>query len=275
MPLKSKYFRVAVEGDTTDGRVIERSWIEQMAASYNRQKYTARVNCEHFRSMWPGGEFGAYGTVLDVKTDNVTIDGKERLALLASIEPTSDLVALNRRGQKLFTSIEVNPAFAGGDQAYLVGLAITDSPASLGTEMLQFAAGAQQNPLADRKQHPDNLFTAATEVTLEISDETSVVDRVKAMFNKNDAQQQQHNDQFSQAIEIMATEVASIRQDMNNLQGNTGGDNTPQLQQLSAELQSTQADLASLKTQLSQLPNFSSRPPAAGGDNTSDVQTDC
>jgi hypothetical protein len=33
--LRSKYFRIAVEGDTTDGREIERKWLEEMAASYN------------------------------------------------------------------------------------------------------------------------------------------------------------------------------------------------------------------------------------------------
>ncbi|HEJ9876616.1 TPA: GPO family capsid scaffolding protein, partial [Pseudomonas aeruginosa] len=29
---RSKWFRIAVEGATTDGRNIERDWIEQMAA---------------------------------------------------------------------------------------------------------------------------------------------------------------------------------------------------------------------------------------------------
>lgn len=32
---KSKWFRVAVEGATTDGRKIQRSWIEQMAKNYS------------------------------------------------------------------------------------------------------------------------------------------------------------------------------------------------------------------------------------------------
>ena len=30
---RSKWFRVAVEGATTDGRQIERSWIEDIAAT--------------------------------------------------------------------------------------------------------------------------------------------------------------------------------------------------------------------------------------------------
>ncbi|WP_294192715.1 GPO family capsid scaffolding protein, partial [uncultured Sphingomonas sp.] len=28
---KTRFFRIAVEGGTTDGRVIERDWIDQMA----------------------------------------------------------------------------------------------------------------------------------------------------------------------------------------------------------------------------------------------------
>ncbi|HCT4847424.1 TPA: GPO family capsid scaffolding protein, partial [Enterobacter hormaechei] len=47
MAKKSKRFRIGVEGATTDGRVIERDWITQMAASYNPQVYTALINMEH------------------------------------------------------------------------------------------------------------------------------------------------------------------------------------------------------------------------------------
>ena len=36
--MPSKFFRVATEGATTDGREIQRSWIEQMAKNFNREK---------------------------------------------------------------------------------------------------------------------------------------------------------------------------------------------------------------------------------------------
>lgn len=146
---RSKWFRVAVEGATTDGRQIERSWIVDMAAQYSPNTYGARLNCEHFRSIWPDGELGAYGDVLALKSEEIEIDGKTKLALFAQIEPTESLVALNKKGQKIYTSIEVDPKFADTGKAYLVGLAITDSPASLGTEALQFSA--QHGTLASRK----------------------------------------------------------------------------------------------------------------------------
>lgn len=41
---KSKWFRVAVAGDTTDGREIQSEWIIQMAQTYNLNTYGARIN---------------------------------------------------------------------------------------------------------------------------------------------------------------------------------------------------------------------------------------
>jgi hypothetical protein len=160
---KSKFFRIAVEGATTDGRTIERDWIVQMAATYKPDTYTARVNCEHLRGFSPDAPFNAYGSVLSLKAEEVDLDvgGKteKRMGLFAQIDANDQLVAINRKGQKIFTSCEIDPAFANTRQAYLVGLAVTDSPASLGTEALSFAA---LKPMFDaRKQNKDNLFTAA------------------------------------------------------------------------------------------------------------------
>ncbi|MFB9115222.1 GPO family capsid scaffolding protein, partial [Xanthomonas arboricola pv. corylina] len=161
---RSNWFRVAVEGATTDGRTIQRSWIDDMAATYNRETYNARIWIEHMRSLLPDSPFRAYGDVTAVKAEEVEIDGAKRLALFAQIEPTADLITINKSKQKLYTSIEVQEKFANTGKAYLVGLAVTDSPASLGTSMLSFASqNPHANPLADRKQSPGNLFTVAEE----------------------------------------------------------------------------------------------------------------
>ncbi|MGK8744081.1 GPO family capsid scaffolding protein [Pseudomonas aeruginosa] len=167
---RSKWFRVAVEGATTDGRTIERSWIEDMASTYSPNTYGARINCEHIKWAWPGGEFGAYGDVLACKAEQVEIKGEKKLALFAQLQPNDALLALNKQNQKIYTSVEIDPNFAKTGKAYLVGLAITDTPASLGTEALQFSA--QYGTLNSRKQNKDNLFTAAEEGVLEF-EETS------------------------------------------------------------------------------------------------------
>jgi len=170
---KSKFFRIAVEGSTADGRTIERADLEQMAADYNPETYQARINMEHLRGFSPEPPFNAYGDVLALETREVELEigGKpeKRLGLYAQVDATDELVGINKKRQKLFTSCEIAPNFAGKGRAYLVGLAVTDSPASLGTEMLAFAAGqGDKNPLANRKLDPANLFTASTDLELEL-----------------------------------------------------------------------------------------------------------
>lgn len=184
MPKENKFFRIATEGATTDGREISATWIQQMARNYDPKTYGARVNLEHIRGMLPDGPFKSYGDVVALKAE--IIDGKT--TLLAKIDPTEELVELSRKRQKIYTSMEVQPNFAKTGEAYLVGLAITDSPASLGTEMLKFSAQAQHSPLASRKQAIDNLFSEAIEIDLSFeqalstSTEASLLEKARAMI---------------------------------------------------------------------------------------------
>lgn len=170
--LRSKFFRVAVEGATTDGRNIERQHIQDMADSYDPALYSARIWIEHMRSLLPDSPFRAYGDVVAVKAEEVDIGGSKKLALFAQIDPTTDLVSIvNVAKQKLFTSIEIAPKFADTGKAYLQGLAVTDSPASIGTEMLAFAAeNPDASPLKARKQSPENLFTACEASQIEFEE---------------------------------------------------------------------------------------------------------
>lgn len=174
MPNKSKYFRVAVEGSTIDGRTIERSWLTDIAQTYDQNVYGARIWCEHLRSMMPDSVFGAYGDVIAVKTEEVEINGEKKLALFAQIEATPQLVELNKKSQKIYTSIEVNPKFADTGKAYLEGLGVTDTPASLGTEKLQFSSMAG---VSFGKNSKENCFSVAIETALEFEDEQ------KSMFS--------------------------------------------------------------------------------------------
>ncbi|WP_454787072.1 phage baseplate assembly protein V [Klebsiella quasipneumoniae] len=122
MAVKAKRFRIGVEGATTDGRNIERAWLEQMAASYDPQVYTALINLEHIKGYTPDSPFRRFGTVDKLEAEEIA-DGplKGKLALYAWITPSEDLVAYTRNLQKLFTSMEVNTSFADTGKAYLVG----------------------------------------------------------------------------------------------------------------------------------------------------------
>lgn len=274
---KSKFFRVIVEGDTTDGRIVERAHIEQMAATFNREKYGARIWMEHYRSLLPDSPFRAYGDVIAVKTDKVTIDGKEKLALLAQIEPTADLIAMNKARQKMYTSCEVDPNFAKSGQAYLVGLAVTDSPASLGTEMLAFAAGAKVNPLADRKQSPENFFTAAQEVTLEWEEPqsdngASLFAKVKELLTgKGKADAGQFAD-HSQAIEAIALSQKDALEQIAAFKA-TVAELTAKLTAQAEAAAAAKQEFADLKSALDKSPSNPPRPEASGG--TGAIATDC
>lgn len=180
----TKFFRIAVEGATSDGRNIDRASIVQMAKNYNPDVYGARLNLEHYRGIIPDSPFKAYGDViaLEIRDETGPLAGK--LGLYAQIAPTTDLVALTKAKQKIYTSCEIDPSFADTNQAYLVGLAVTDSPASLGTQILSFAAqNPAASPFASRKLSPTNLFTAAEPATIEL-DETAPTLSIGVLFSR-------------------------------------------------------------------------------------------
>lgn len=132
--LVSYWKRVATSGPTVDGREILPQELRDIAETYTPAKYTAVIWCDHER--WPG----SHGTVFAVR---LVEEGEDlepgQIALEAQLKPNDRLLYLNDQGQKLFSSIEITPNFAGSGKAYLTGLAVTDSPASLGTQELYFS----------------------------------------------------------------------------------------------------------------------------------------
>lgn len=132
--LVSYWKRVATSGPTVDGREILPQELRDIAETYTPAKYTAVIWCDHER--WPG----SHGTVFAVR---LVEEGEDlepgQIGLEAQLKPNDRLLYLNDQGQKLFSSIEITPNFAGSGKAYLTGLAVTDSPASLGTQELYFS----------------------------------------------------------------------------------------------------------------------------------------
>lgn len=132
--LVSYWKRVAKSGPTVDGREILPQELRDIAETYNPSEYTAVIWCEHER--W----YGSHGTVFSVRLVEQAEDLKEgQVALEAQLKPNDRLLWLNDQGEKLFSSIEITPNFANTGKAYLTGLAVTDSPASLGTQELYFS----------------------------------------------------------------------------------------------------------------------------------------
>ncbi len=279
MAKKAKFKRVAVAGQTTDGRTIAPEWLTQAAKNYNHEKYGARVNLEHFRSIYPDSAFRAYGDVRSVYAEEVEIDGEKKMALFAEIDPTDDLIKLTKARQKVYTSIELDLDFAGTGEAYLVGLAVTDSPASLGTEYLQFCAGAGANsPLAARKQKQANLFSSAIEAEIEFTEEgdkgPSLLEKVKGMFTRRD---QASGEQFAdvhQAVEAVATEVTNLEETTKG-KFNELANTVNELKSAVAKNSELEKAFNELKTSLERQEDFShKRDPATGGDGAT-IKTDC
>lgn len=270
MPV-SKPFRIITEGDTTDGRVVDRSWIEQMAAGYDQKKYGARVWLEHIRGILPDSPFKAYGDVLKLGTEEVTIDGKQKLALTGVVDATNDLVAMHKARQKIYCSAEVDPNFAKSGKAYLAGLAVTDSPASLGTEMMSYAAGAgDKNPLAARKQNAENLFTVATEIELEFEDEKpnageSLFTRVMGLLKGKDKNDAERFADAGKAIEAVADAQRGLLDQFASLQ--------TELKGLATAAKTDREAFAALKAELDTDAKDVKRPAAAGG--AGGLATDC
>lgn len=260
--MKLKFFRVARSGPTIDGREITPAQIDQMAANYDPAKYGARVWLEHLRSMLPDGAFRAYGDVIALTTET---DADGARVLLAQIDATPDLMTLSAARQKVFFSIEMHPNFAGTGEAYMVGLSVTDTPASLGTEMLTFAAKSPNAP-AEAKEH---LYSQAVEVAALAEDEPekpSIFSRVKELLGAKAKTDDARFAQSDASILAIAEEVAAIRD------GIAGFAAAADLAAANAAIAKLNTTLEGIVAKLGAEPATPPRPQAAG--NAANL-TDC
>lgn len=267
--LISKFFRVAREGDTIDGRTISREQIAQMAETYDPKTYNARVNMEHFHGLVPGGPFDMLGDVTAVEAREE--DGK--LGLYAQIKPLPKLLELNRAGQKLHTSIEVMTNFARTGKAYLVGLAVTDTPASLGTEMLAFSAGG-----FEAFAGPAHEFTLEMEGEgKDDAEKPGLFARVKELLSgkaKTDAARFADMDAAIGEIAQAVANLSDLDSDTDELAEKLTATESA-LDELKASHAKLAEDFAALSAKLEREtdPNHQERQPATGG--TGLIATDC
>lgn len=147
--LVSFWKRVATSGPTVDGREILPQELRDIAETYRPSLYTAVIWCEHER------EWGSFGTVYAVRLVEEADDLEPgQVGLEAQLKPNDKLLHLNDMGEKLFTSIEIKPNFQGRGKAYMTGIAVTDEPASVGTQELYFST----------RRSKDSYFAASVEL---------------------------------------------------------------------------------------------------------------
>lgn len=271
MGTKSKFFRAFVEGNTiSDGRQITGDMIDQIVATFSVENYTPRINIEHLSGFSPEPPFNGYGDVVAVKAqdDDFTIDGKvqKRRALYCQVEGNDQLVALQAADQKPFPSVELTPSYAGTDKIGLIGLAFTDTPASIGTQRLQFSRTAPGTVFGASPDAVKLEFEAAPVATGGIADAiTAGFARVAAMFKSEPEKPKveepktpaNDNDKFAAAITALGQSMAAAMKPV-------------------ADAQATmQTEFAALQTKLAETPAPQGfhRAPASGG--TGDIVTDC
>lgn len=263
-----KKFRVAVSGNTVDGREIQPQHLRDAAANYNLEVYAARVNIEHILSPYPGSDFGAMGDVVALSAEDIT-EGPlaGRTGLYAEIEPSERMKQMTDKGQKVYSSIELHPQFALNGKAYMMGLAMTDTPASLGTERLKFAAQQRASVMAFNNQQVEApMITEAIEAEVielaaQRSDEGKQwFNRVMGILGKGQKTDDQRFGQVHQAVEAVAQSQVDLGEQFSTAE--------QERQQDKATIQKLTTDLAALRQQLEGTDgNFSQRPPAGGGDS--------
>lgn len=135
---RSQWFRVATAGMALNGLEITDDMINKMAANYNPEKYTANINVEHIRGISLNSAFSKLGEVVATKAHDFTKeDGSVVRALSVQIDAYDALIEAKESGQKLGSSIEVIE-LPENKEPYLFGLAITDTPASFYTQVMEF-----------------------------------------------------------------------------------------------------------------------------------------
>ena len=279
----SKFFRIGVEGDTCDGRIISGNDIQEMAESFDPRVYGCRINLEHIRGLFPDGDFKRLGDVVELKAeiidDDSALNGK--WALFARITPTDDLIAMNKKLQKVYTSMEIQPNFANTGKCYLVGLAVTDDPASLGTEYLEFCRNAKHNPLQRFKANPENVFSAATLAELEFEDVpdtvlNSLADKVKAIFSRK---QVSDNARLNDVHEAVTTVSEHVQTNLTKQDERLSAMETAFAtfkQELTGKVDETSQAFSALKTTLDKTESFSQpRRTKASGGGGDELLTDC
>ncbi|EAA3735508.1 GPO family capsid scaffolding protein [Salmonella enterica subsp. enterica serovar 4,[5],12:i:-] len=279
----SKFFRIGVEGDTCDGRIISASDIQEMADTFDPRVYGCRINLEHIKSVFPDSPFKRYGDVVELKAEKIEDDSalNGKLALFAKISPSDDLVAMNKALQKVYTSMEIAPNFSNSGKCYLVGLAVTDDPASLGTEYLEFCRNAKHNPLNRFKANPENLISAATLAELEFEDQpetvfTALTDKVKAIFSRKQVSDDARMNDVHEAVTAVSEHVQTNLTAQDKRISDMETALATFKQELTGKVEETSQAFSDLKTTLDKTESFSQpRRTKASGGGGDELLTDC
>lgn len=198
-----KWYVIATAGKTADNREIKEDWLKEASEQYNPNYYGARINIDHlnqmiYREQEPCSK--RYGDVLALKTKRHK-NGK--LQLLAQIHPTKELIELSQKRQKIYASVEIHPKFADTNKAYLTGLALTDSPASLMVEPLIFSEKESPQMTTDKQEQVfKGTITHTEPQPVEDAEEASFLHAFKEIFTKKTKESEKIKEREQALLEL-------------------------------------------------------------------------
>lgn len=265
--------RIAKSGLTIDGRELPKPTLLAMAASYDQATYAARVNLEHYVSVTPDSIFKEYGTVTALRTEEAPAN---EVYLVADMEVLDEVIDWwENKKQKRAFSIELDRNLAGTGKPYLTGLAVTSSPASLGTHF------STEQPDVTRYQfieyrvddHADYTvehFTMPKDKTAEPATPVQTGDTVQAASPAGLPEQfSTHLEHFSKELDKVRAERDAANAECKRL----GDDYSAKLATNAAEyataLAAKDAEIQSLKAQLP-AEGYQARPMFTGNEGSTE-----
>ncbi|SQD80436.1 GPO family capsid scaffolding protein [Moritella yayanosii] len=192
---------IAAMGLTVDGREISEKDIDDIVTTYNYKKYGARINLDH-EFNWSGWAAknlhgvelngGMLGDVIGLSTGK-NEDGIK--VLYAILSPNASFVLLNQADQAVYFSIEIDRDFMKSGQTYLIGLAVTDYPASTYTDRIHFSQQDKNNA----NQAPSD--TDLLQVSLALEEAAQPTKSLfKKLFNFNKDDDDMKREEFAAAM---------------------------------------------------------------------------
>ncbi|MBN2605985.1 MAG: GPO family capsid scaffolding protein [Thiotrichales bacterium] len=271
----TEWICILTAGATVDGRNVKPEVLEQIAETYNPEVYNARINIEH-------NQYGyKLGSVVEVKAEEMN----GVMKLFARLKPTDYYLTLIQAGQKLHTSVEFVLDFAKTGKAYLTGLAVTDTPASLGTTEMHLSIQA------DGKDQTVQTFST-NEVIKPQTKKTSLFDRLKSKeeepmdaatvqllteMNKTQSTVVQQLNKMSDAMTTMTETLSKIGSGSGDSEApvkDENGHSPEQFTQLQTAVDDLKGELSSVKEALEKFTDEGFRHDATGADPENKDQED-
>lgn len=188
--LKTDWKRIGRSGPTVDGRTIDPNALNQAAKNYDKSLFAAIINYEH-------STFANLGSVEKLRAESNSEGGVDLFAILA---PNDLYLSLNKDGQKVHTSMELDFDFRETGEAYLTGLAATDRPASAATTQMAFSRDKKSELLVSGySETPTKQFNDDT-------DDEQAPSWFTKLFNKS-----AEADMDKKQLETLKTEFATLK----------------------------------------------------------------